>query len=235
MLARLRREGVGLAAALPARAAPGSADARGRRRCRVGRRARAAGSVRRGDPRRGRPALPASRAPRIGAVALSLFLLGLLDSAAMTPLASVALGVSRVDGWLRVGLLRRRGRRRPRRRCGVRAAASRASAGRRAVPPRGLVGEHATPPREAAWAWLGVARLVGAARARDVRAARRARVRRRTSRSRSRSSARRRPRPCCRSRRPARRCRRARAPRSSSPPACTPRRRSRSASPLRRC
>src|SRR3954467_7002690 len=40
----------------------------------------------------------------IGAVALSLFLLGLLDSAAMAPLASVVLGVSRVDGWLRAGL-----------------------------------------------------------------------------------------------------------------------------------
>jgi hypothetical protein len=34
----------------------------------------------------------------VGAVALSLFLLGLLDSAALTPLASVALGVAHVDG-----------------------------------------------------------------------------------------------------------------------------------------
>jgi hypothetical protein len=43
------------------------------------------------------------RRASIGAVALSLFLLGLLDSAAMTPLASVALGGSRIDGWRRVG------------------------------------------------------------------------------------------------------------------------------------
>src|SRR5690242_21830562 len=45
------------------------------------------------------------RRASIGAVALSLFLLGLLDSAAMTPLASVALGVSHIGGWLRVGFL----------------------------------------------------------------------------------------------------------------------------------
>ena len=42
------------------------------------------------------------RRASIGAVALSLFVLGLLDSAAMTPLASVALGVSRIGGgWIR--------------------------------------------------------------------------------------------------------------------------------------
>src|SRR5207245_6433206 len=34
-----------------------------------------------------------------GAVALSLFLLGLLDSAALTPLAGVAIGVANVGGW----------------------------------------------------------------------------------------------------------------------------------------
>src|SRR4051794_12475719 len=45
------------------------------------------------------------RRASLGAVALSLFVLGLLDSAAMTPLAGVALGVSRVDGWLKVGLV----------------------------------------------------------------------------------------------------------------------------------
>src|SRR3954468_4744497 len=39
-----------------------------------------------------------------GAVALSLFLLGLLDSAALAPLASVALGLANVGGWLRAGL-----------------------------------------------------------------------------------------------------------------------------------
>ncbi len=36
-----------------------------------------------------------------GAVALSLFLLGLLDSAALAPLASVAAGVAHVGGWMR--------------------------------------------------------------------------------------------------------------------------------------
>src|ERR1700760_4727547 len=43
------------------------------------------------------------RRASFGAVALSLFCLGLLDSAAMTPLASVALGLSSVGGWLAVG------------------------------------------------------------------------------------------------------------------------------------
>src|SRR5205085_2647031 len=38
------------------------------------------------------------------AVALSLFLLGLLDSAALAPLASVAIAVAHVGGWLQVGL-----------------------------------------------------------------------------------------------------------------------------------
>ncbi len=99
------------------------------------------------------------RRPRasIGAVALSLFLLGLLDSAAMTPLASVALGVSRVDGWLRLGLY-------------VVAAAGLLAAGAVLALPRlarlrplvrfrlaGWVGDHATSPREAVWAWVGVA------------------------------------------------------------------------------
>jgi hypothetical protein len=97
------------------------------------------------------------RRASIGAVALSLFLLGLLDSAAMTPLASVALGVSRIDGWLRVGFF-------------VVAAAGFLAAAAVLALPRlsalsfvarfrlaGWVGEHATPPREAAWAWLGVA------------------------------------------------------------------------------
>jgi uncharacterized membrane protein YbhN (UPF0104 family) len=92
----------------------------------------------------------------IGSVALSLFLLGLLDSAAMTPLASVVLGVSRVDGWLRVGLY-------------VVALAGVLAAGAVFALPRiarlrlfsrfrlaGWFGEHATPPREAVWAWLGV-------------------------------------------------------------------------------
>src|SRR5690242_16746144 len=97
------------------------------------------------------------RRASIGAVALSLFLLGLLDSAAMTPLASVALGVSRIDGWLRVGFFVVAG-------AGFLAAAAVLALPRISRLPfvarfrlGGFVGEHATPPREAAWAWLGVA------------------------------------------------------------------------------
>ena len=44
------------------------------------------------------------RRASIGAVALSLFLLGLLDSAALAPLAYAAALVSHVGGWLKVGL-----------------------------------------------------------------------------------------------------------------------------------
>ncbi|HEY6960685.1 MAG TPA: lysylphosphatidylglycerol synthase domain-containing protein [Gaiellaceae bacterium] len=93
----------------------------------------------------------------LGAVALSLFLLGLLDSAALTPLASLSLGFSRVDGWLRVGLA-------------VVAVAGVAAAGVVLALPRlarlrsvarfklaGWVGDNATDPREAVWAWVGVA------------------------------------------------------------------------------
>jgi hypothetical protein len=93
----------------------------------------------------------------VGAVALSLFLLGLLDSAALTPLASVALGVAHVDGWMRAGLV-------------VVAVAGVAAAAVVLALPRlaGLrlftrfrlahwIGDNATPPREAIWAWIGVA------------------------------------------------------------------------------
>jgi len=93
----------------------------------------------------------------IGAVALSLFVLGLLDSAAMTPLASVALGTSGIDGWLRVGFF-------------VVAAAGVLAAGVVVFLPRiarfgavarfrlaGWVGDNAASPREAGWAWVGVA------------------------------------------------------------------------------
>jgi uncharacterized membrane protein YbhN (UPF0104 family) len=98
------------------------------------------------------------RRPRasIGAVALSLFLLGLLDSAAMTPLASISLGIGRIDGWLRVGFF-------------VVAVAGLLAAAAVVALPRlsrlplvarfrlaGWLGEHAAPPREAVWAWLGV-------------------------------------------------------------------------------
>jgi uncharacterized membrane protein YbhN (UPF0104 family) len=97
------------------------------------------------------------RRASIGAVALSIFLLGLLDSAAMTPLASIALGASRVGGWLQVGLA-------------VVAVAGVAAAGVVVALPRlarlrvvsrfrlaRWVGDNATAPREAAWAWVGVA------------------------------------------------------------------------------
>jgi hypothetical protein len=93
----------------------------------------------------------------IGAVALSLFLLGLLDSAAMTPLASVALGVADLGGWLEAGFI-------------VVAVAGVLAAGVVLALPRiarlgalarfrlsRFVGEHATSPREALRAWLGVA------------------------------------------------------------------------------
>lgn len=97
------------------------------------------------------------RRASIGAVALSLFLLGLLDSAALTPLASVALGVSRVSGWLRVGLV-------------VVAVAGVLAAAAVLALPRlarlrplarfrlaSWIAQHATAPRQAVWAWVGVA------------------------------------------------------------------------------
>jgi len=92
-----------------------------------------------------------------GAVGLSLFLLGLLDSAAMTPLASVAIGVSHVGGWLQAGLV-------------VIAVAGVAAAAVVLFLPRlargafvkrfrlvRWVGDNATPPRQAVFAWLAVA------------------------------------------------------------------------------
>jgi uncharacterized membrane protein YbhN (UPF0104 family) len=97
------------------------------------------------------------RRASFGAVALSIFLLGLLDSAAMTPLASVAVAVAHVDGWMHLGLiivavagvlagvvvvtLPRLAR--------VRAFA-RFRLGR-------WVGENSTSPREAVYAWGAVA------------------------------------------------------------------------------
>jgi uncharacterized membrane protein YbhN (UPF0104 family) len=92
-----------------------------------------------------------------GAVALSLFLLGLLDSAALTPLASVAAAVTNVGGWMQAGLIIVAV-------AGVGAAAvvlslPRLSRLRRLERFRiaAFVGENATPPREAVWAWLAVA------------------------------------------------------------------------------
>jgi uncharacterized membrane protein YbhN (UPF0104 family) len=92
-----------------------------------------------------------------GAVALSIFLLGLLDSAAMTPLASVAIGVAHVDGWMHLGLI-------------VVAAAGVLAAAVVVALPRlarvrafarfrlgRWVGENSTPLREAVYAWGAVA------------------------------------------------------------------------------
>jgi uncharacterized membrane protein YbhN (UPF0104 family) len=97
------------------------------------------------------------RRTSVGAVALSLFLLGLLDSAALTPLASVAVGVANVGGWMQAGLI-------------VVAVAGVAAAAVVLALPRlaalrfftrfrlaRWIGENATPPREAVWAWIGVA------------------------------------------------------------------------------
>ena len=97
------------------------------------------------------------RRASFGAVALSIFLLGLLDSAALTPLAYAPRSSRDVGGWLRAGLLVVAV-------AGVLAAAvvlglprlrvcgrSRASGS----PPS--LREHATGPREAIVAWAAVA------------------------------------------------------------------------------
>ena len=97
------------------------------------------------------------RRASIGAALLSIFLLGLLDSAALAPLAYLAALVGGVDGWLRVGLLAVAA-------AGVVAAGVvlclRALAGHRLVARfrvARFVGEHATGRREAVHAWLAVA------------------------------------------------------------------------------
>ena len=96
------------------------------------------------------------RRASLGAVALSLFVLGLLDSAAMTPLAGVALGVSHIGGWLEVAFVI------------VTVAGVLAAAVVLALPRlarvrlvarfrvAGWVGDNAADPREAIWAWVGV-------------------------------------------------------------------------------
>ena len=99
------------------------------------------------------------RRPRasFGAVALSIFLLGLLDAVALAPFASVAAGVSNVGWWIRAGLIVVAV-------AGVAAAAVVLNLGRLARYPRlarfriaGWVGEHAASRRDAGWAWVGVA------------------------------------------------------------------------------
>lgn len=97
------------------------------------------------------------RRASFGAVALSLFVLGLLDSAALAPLASVAVAVARVHGWMQVGLV-------------IIAVAGVAAAGVVIALPRlarldlvsrfriaRFVGDNATPPRDAMFAWGAVA------------------------------------------------------------------------------
>src|SRR3989442_5225987 len=93
----------------------------------------------------------------MGAVALSIFLLGLLDSAALAPLASVALAVTDLDTTMTIALAM------------VAAAGVAAAAVVLALPRiarvRRLdrfkvahwVGEHSTTPRDAMAAWAAVA------------------------------------------------------------------------------
>ena len=97
------------------------------------------------------------RRASIGAALLSIFLLGLLDSAALAPLAYLAALVGGTEGWLRVGLLAVAA-------AGVVAAGVvlclRTLAGHRLVARFRIarfVGEHATGRREAVHAWLAVA------------------------------------------------------------------------------
>jgi uncharacterized membrane protein YbhN (UPF0104 family) len=97
------------------------------------------------------------RTASFGAVALSIFLLGLLDSAALTPLAAVALAVVHLGGWMQAGLA-------------VVVVAGVVAAAVVVTLPRiaalrfisrfrvaGWMRDNATPPREAAWAWVAVA------------------------------------------------------------------------------
>jgi uncharacterized membrane protein YbhN (UPF0104 family) len=92
-----------------------------------------------------------------GAVALSLFVLGLLDSVALAPLASVAAAITHVGGWMQAGLI-------------VVAVAGVAAAAVVLLLPRiarvrrlarfrvaGWVGEHSASRRESVAAWAGVA------------------------------------------------------------------------------
>ena len=97
------------------------------------------------------------RRASVGSVALSLFVLGLLDAAALGPLAATAAGVAQLNGWLRAGLIVVSV-------AGVLAALvvltlPRLAALRHVARFRiaRFVGDHATPPREAVRAWVGVA------------------------------------------------------------------------------
>ena len=94
----------------------------------------------------------------VAAVLISIFLLALLDSAALAPFASVAAGVTRGDGWIRAGLA-------------LVALAGVAAWSLVLALPRlvrlpfvarfrfaGWVGDNAPPTRQAAWAlaWVAV-------------------------------------------------------------------------------
>ena len=86
----------------------------------------------------------------LGALCLSLVVVGLIDSAALTPLASVAAGLGGVSTGLRAGLggRRRRRHRRGRRSCS-RCRGSRAARGVDALPARPLARHaHATSRRD---------------------------------------------------------------------------------------
>ena len=164
------------------------------------------------------------RRPRasLGAVAFSLFLLGLIDSAALVPLASVAAGVIDVSGVGRAALIvvAVAGVAAAGARAGAAAAradpaasrASASSAGCRSTRRRRATRSRRGPPSPSRGRCAGSRSSCCSARSACGRA----------SRSRSRSCAPRRPRPCCRSLRPARSRRRARAQRSSSPPGMHP-------------
>ena len=97
------------------------------------------------------------RTASFGAVALSLFLLGLIDSAAMSPLAAVALSIEHVGGWFQAGLaivvVAGVARRRPR----ARAAAPDRIRLRLPVPRCELDARQRHLSREALWAWGAVA------------------------------------------------------------------------------
>ena len=156
-LGGVRLQGLGLAAALPPRPAPGHARARRRRRRCDRDRARAAGPRRRGRADLGRAEVPGHAASVSARSASRSFLLGLIDNAAMTPIAAVSaghrrserLGAGRADRRRRRGRARRRVRRLP--------AEARAAPPRRALQVR-LLGRRAHGDADGGRARLGARR-----------------------------------------------------------------------------
>ena len=170
----------------------------------------------------------------LGALCLSLVVVGLIDSAALAPLASVAAGVSNVSAGIQAALAVVAA-------AGVAAAALVLALPRIARSPRvgrfragRWLGGHATPPGDSTRAMGDRLRIVDRARTRGLRPARRARpgtlvaarapVRLGLSRRIG----------ACRSAPPVRRRRREPVRPCSRSPACPRRRRSRSRSPRRR-